>query len=288
MNSNKNDFYIKYLQCLLREVNLYSGKIDGAWGGGCKNGFKLMIETFNKGAPFTLANNTYASSEVFTVIQTGLQSVGLYSGKIDGLYGKGTQGGFRDLCEMYRKHASLPKYSCVWSGNKNVTESGIIKIQDWLISNGKQPSDVNYMLSCFALETGTTFSTSIQNPSTKATGLIQFMPKTAKQDLGTTIEDLAKMDFDTQLDYVFKYFSQYGYIKKCSRLQDYYLSIFYPAHVGKDPDLVVAKSGSTIYSQNSGFDKSKRGFYTVGDIASTVEEFYWNGLNPKNRKIVKE
>ena len=76
-----------------------------------------------------------------------------------------------------------------------------------MTKHGKETKHVSYLLSCMAFETAGTFSPSVQNGKTKATGLIQFMPTTAK-DLGTTIEALKAMDFMTQLDWVFKYFEK--------------------------------------------------------------------------------
>lgn len=114
-------------------------------------------------------------------------------------------------------------------------------------------------------------------------GLIQFMPNGSMKDLGVTDDQLKVMSVFEQLDWVFKYFEKYSYIKKCNCLEDYYLSIFYPAHVGKDPNLVVGTKGTKLYEQNSGFDSEKKGFYTVGDIASAITTFYWEGMDPKLR-----
>lgn len=49
--------------------------------------------------------------------------------------------------------------------------------------------DPNYIMACIALETGEKFNTSIKNPHSSATGLIQFMSDTA-EDLGTTLLNL--------------------------------------------------------------------------------------------------
>ena len=60
------------------------------------------------------------------------------------------------------------------------------------------------------------------NPNGGASGLIQFMPDTAK-GLGTTTEALRKMSNVAQLDYVYKYF--YPYRGKMSSLYDLYPGI---------------------------------------------------------------
>ena len=64
------------------------------------------------------------------------------------------------------------------------------------------------MHSNLILILGETFSPSIRNKGTKATGLIQFMPKTAI-GLGTTIDELAGMTQVQQMDYVYTYFKSY-------------------------------------------------------------------------------
>lgn len=124
------------------------------------------------------------------------------------------------------------------------------------------------------------------NPSSKATGLIQFMPDTAKA-YGTTIEALAKMSATEQIPFVKKQFQNY---KNLSPI-DIYPAIFMPAAVGKSDDKVlgtstlegaVAAGFSTdvpegkkrspadravlIYQQNKGLDVDKNGLLTAGDI----------------------
>lgn len=85
----------------------------------------------------------------------------------------------------------------------------------------------DYLMSCMAFETGESFSPSIKNAAgSGATGLIQFMPTTAK-GLGTTTEKLAKMSAMEQLDYVKKYFAPHRY--KLKKLEDVYMAILYPA-----------------------------------------------------------
>jgi hypothetical protein len=282
-NSNKDVFAIKTVQSLLREVSLYGGRIDGLFGKGAQSGFVTMLKSYNKDFNTPLSQGSYLAYEVFTYLQTGLAAVGLYTGTIDGKWGKNTAAGLEALVASYRTKQGIPELWYAWSGNKNVPVEGIRKYEAWMQKWDKALVHVSYILSCNALETGRTFNPSIRNPKSGAVGLIQFMPKSTAPDLGTTADALAAMSFVDQLDYVFKYFEKYGYIKKCNYLEDYYLSIFYPANVGKDPNEVVGRAGSALYSQNSGFDADKKGYYTVGDIASAINQFYWDGLDPKNR-----
>jgi hypothetical protein len=124
----------------------------------------------------------------------------------------------------------------------------------------------DWLASAISFESG--FSPSIVNAAgSGATGLIQFMPSTAV-GLGTTTDALKKMSFIDQLEYVKKYFAPYQ--GKLSSLEDTYLAIFYPAFIGKSLDSVLGSTGSAIYNQNAGFDKTHKGYVTKEDITSTI------------------
>lgn len=108
-----------------------------------------------------------------------------------------------------------------------------------------------------------------QNRLSGATGLIQFMPNTAA-NLGTSISALLSMSEIEQLDYVRKYLMPYK--GKLNTVGDFYAAVFWPAAVGKPDDYVIASGGSLVYRQNNGFDKSRKGYFTKGDIAAMVME----------------
>ena len=100
-----------------------------------------------------------------------------------------------------------------------------------------------------------------------ATGLIQFMPETAR-NLGTTTEALSKMTRTEQLQYVDKYFQ--GTLKKGGSLSDVYMSVLLPAAVGKPEDFVLfgeggAYGGDRAYEQNKGLDANKDGKITKAE-----------------------
>jgi len=151
-------------------------------------------------------------------------------------------------------------------------------VRDLAIDLDINPNALMYWMD---FESAGTFSPSIQNPYTKATGLIQFMPSTAIS-LGTTIADLAKMTNVEQLKYVRKYFSNWIQIKgKLKNWLDVYLTIFYPAAIGK-PDTWALPAGVT--PQNPAFDYVvKDGIITVGEIRAffqnriktNVPTMYW-------------
>jgi hypothetical protein len=67
----------------------------------------------------------------------------------------------------------------------------------------------NDLMAAIAFESVETFSPSIRNPMSGATGLIQFMSDTA-QGLGTSTDELATMSPEDQLTYVEKYFRPYA------------------------------------------------------------------------------
>ena len=100
----------------------------------------------------------------------------------------------------------------------------VIDLCEWL---GADPS---HLMAAMAFETGETFSASVRNRASGATGLIQFMPSTARS-LGTTTDKLAAMTAEDQLDYVRKYFAPYR--NKMTTLSDVYMAILWPAAVAK-------------------------------------------------------
>ena len=113
-----------------------------------------------------------------------------------------------------------------------------------------------------------------RNPS-GATGLIQFMPDTARR-LGTTTEDLYKMDGVQQLDYVYKYFKMTGVGN--GTLGDLYMAVFMPKYIGYDDDTVLGQGGAPgfsgkVYDQNKGLDRNRDGKITVADVKQSVQRF---------------
>jgi hypothetical protein len=131
--------------------------------------------------------------------------------------------------------------------------------------------DPSALATVMMFETATTMRPSIQNPYTKATGLIQFMPATAR-NMGTTVDALVRMSAIEQLDWVEKYFKPWA--GRLRTPQDHYLAVFLPSLMGTSLSNVVARSGSDLYAQNSGFDASKKGYYTTGDVVYPITSAY--------------
>lgn len=139
--------------------------------------------------------------------------------------------------------------------------------------------DPSYLMACMAFETGRTFSPSVRNPNSSATGLIQFMAATAR-DLGTTTEALAAMTAEEQLDYVARYFAPYR--GRLRSLSDLYMAILWPAAVGKPDDHVLWSDESRAYLVNRGLDLDKDGAVTKGEAAAKVAKLLADGLLPAN------
>lgn len=108
------------------------------------------------------------------------------------------------------------------------------------------------------------------NRYTNATGLIQFMPKTATA-LGTSVQQLYAMDGVQQLDYVYAYLKPYA--GTMDNLADVYFAVFFPAAIGRSDDWTLQTSklsASIIAKQNSGYDLNSDGVLTVGEVREAI------------------
>lgn len=147
--------------------------------------------------------------------------------------------------------------------------------------------DPSWLMACMHFETGGTFSPSIVNKSSGATGLIQFMPSTAR-GMGTTVQALATKTAVEQLDDVLAYFRPFaGRIKT---LADCYMAILYQTAVGKPDDAVLFASGSEAYRLNAALDLdpdgpgplTKDGAVTKAEAAQFVQRRLDAGLLEEN------
>ncbi|WP_187970098.1 DUF2272 domain-containing protein [Aquibium microcysteis] len=136
--------------------------------------------------------------------------------------------------------------------------------------------DPSHLAACMAFETGEEFKSSTRNKISGATGLIQFMPKTAL-GLGTTTDKLAAMTEVEQMAYVSKYFAPYA--GKMHSLSDVYMAILWPKAVGKPEAFALFVTPSTAYVQNKGLDVNSDGAVTKGEAASKVQAKLDKGLS---------
>lgn len=145
----------------------------------------------------------------------------------------------------------------------------------------------NWLMAVINFESAGSFSPSIRNPYSNATGLIQFMPSTAV-GLGTTIQKLAQMTAVEQLEYVYKYYATYR--SKLNNYVDLYLTTFFPAAVGKSDDYILQTSSisaNLIATQNPAFDLNKDGKVTVGEIKQIMlSKIPSNWLNQFDKKKI--
>ena len=114
----------------------------------------------------------------------------------------------------------------------------------------------------------------------RATGLIQFMPRTAK-GLNTHTDDLVEMSGTEQLYYVYKYYQPYkGKIKSYF---DLYLVTFFPVAIGKPDNWTFETSkikASTIAKQNPGIDLNKDDKITIAEFKGYLLKTIPDNLKP--------
>jgi len=157
-----------------------------------------------------------------------------------------------------------------------------------LLDNGKFAEKVNtiaddlgadpeHIMQVMQFETGGTLDPAEKNRAgSGATGLIQFMPATAKALTGKesgaeAIKYLEKMTPTQQLDYVKKYLEPYK--GKLNTLEDVYMAVLYPKAIGKGNEYPLFKKGTEAYRQNAGLDIDLDGIVTKAEAAQKVEAF---------------
>jgi len=139
--------------------------------------------------------------------------------------------------------------------------------------------DPNWLMAAMAFETGNRFSPDVVNARSGATGLIQFMPRTAI-GLGTTTELLAKMTAVEQLGKVDEYLLPFA--GSMRSLDDLYMAILWPAAVGKPDDYVLFAEGGSAYAQNRELDVDKDKTITKAEASAFVRKRLVEGLLPQN------
>ncbi|MDQ3338237.1 MAG: peptidoglycan-binding protein [Myxococcota bacterium] len=108
-----------------------------------------------------------------------------------------------------------------------------------------------------------------KNPRSSASGLIQFMAKTARA-LGTTTAKLRSMSATKQLDYVEKYFRPFA--GKLSSQAAVYAAVG-AGQVGTSNSSVLFRRGSDGYNANKVWDVNKDGKVTQGEMGRVAGRF---------------
>lgn len=130
--------------------------------------------------------------------------------------------------------------------------------------------DPNALLAVMNSECG--LNAAARNSNGGATGLIQFMPSTARA-LGTSTDQLAKMSAYDQLDYVAKFFMMnkktYKFGDGSMTGADLYSLIFLPARANRD---VLTSRGEKYYSANAGLDMDNDGNISKADLNVRIQK----------------
>ena len=126
---------------------------------------------------------------------------------------------------------------------------------DWLMIVFKIESNVNHRAV---------------NPISGATGLIQFMPRTAA-GLGTSTNALRGMSNVDQLDYVYKYYKRFA--GRLNSVEDLYIVTFFPVALGKPDNYVLQTdtiSAGKIASQNRLYDINGDNKITLAELKASI------------------
>ena len=182
---------------------------------------------------------------------------------------------------QFTKTESLPATDIKLTGDRfenfaidKHSEDFLLKVQ-----NIAKKVDLDYKIILAIMFFESEMNPSAQNPSSNATGLIQFMPTTAKS-LGTSVSELKNMSAIDQLDYVEKFFmdkKRSGLTSKVKSPEEAYLLVFYPLAVTKSNDFILGSEISDerakkIYSQNKPFDTNKDGFISKGEVLQYIRK----------------
>ncbi len=181
----------------------------------------------------------------------------------------------------------------------NASKEDLTKLQNLAFKYG---FPAEWLANLINFESAGTFNPAIQN-SIKATGLIQFMPSTAK-GMGTTVDALKAMTFSQQLQYVDKYIGDYlrglgvkkGVFDPVTQKVtdkfsqgDLFMFIFYPKSVG-EPNFQfpapVVKANAGIKTPMDYINKSlARAIFSLTEIPYTIAEIKKKIINVKDDAV---
>jgi hypothetical protein len=117
---------------------------------------------------------------------------------------------------------------------------------------------VPWLAGLIEFESAGSWNPAIRNRTSGATGLIQFMPRTA-MSLGTTVQRMARMGFESQMKYVVKYLLPH---KPFPSRQSLLMAVFYPVAKTWPPETEFPE---IVQRYNPGID-------TVQDYLDHVDE----------------
>lgn len=135
---------------------------------------------------------------------------------------------------------------------------GLPEARDLVDMSGRLGLDPAALSALIQFESG--WNPAAVNPRSGATGLIQFMPATAR-GLGTTTQALGRLPIRWQLPWVERYLRGVLAGRPVRRPADLYMAVFYPAAMGK-PD---------SWTFPAAVRRSNPGIRTVRDYVRLVE-----------------
>lgn len=241
-----------------------------------------------------MADRVLTDDEAVRFVQLRMAEAGFYTGPIDGAFGGLSQGALLQMtlaatvaaAQANIDPVAVAEVSAVvgdppLSWGKKVSKTFRDRIH-WIAEALELPpsTGASDLMDCIAWESAETFSPSIRNAAgSGATGLIQFMPKTAIS-LGTTVQALARMSAEDQLNFVYKYFLPFK--GRLRNLGDVYMAILWPAGVGKPDSYVLWEKGKrpTTYRQNAGLDVNRDERITRAECLVKIREKAARGRLP--------
>ncbi|HEY8561482.1 MAG TPA: peptidoglycan-binding protein [Pyrinomonadaceae bacterium] len=164
-------------------------------------------------------------------------------------------------------------------GNRFVTQEFLSGVENMAQRLGTRPE---YILSVMSFETGGTFNPAERN-SIGATGLIQFLPETAR-NLGTSTAELARMSSVEQLRYVEKYFDQPNFRGRLGTLEGLYTAVL-SGRARQNSDDVLFTRGTRAYEQNP-LDWNNDGRITAGEAVTPVAARMFGGVRAVQQRLV--
>ena len=193
-------------------------------------------------------------------IMSGFNAMQMMSGAVgsNGMMQAGGVGGAYDM------EGTVP------SGNCRPHAQGLNKefLNEVKAMAGRLNCDYRDLLGVMNAESG--LNAQAVNKNGGATGLIQFMPATAR-GLGTTTEQLRNMSPIQQLKYVEKFLqnaiSRAGKTGQRISAGDLYTMVFMPAKINKE---IICQAGSKEYKYNKGLDTNKDGVITKTELGNRV------------------
>lgn len=276
---------VKNIQLACQIIGAYNSKIDGIWGDGSRKAANILFGSVLDSEDIEQIPAWSTADTVIRIFQKNVKKAGIYHSHIDGIWGNGSQTALEIMTDRVREQSDMPALDLSFSASVPPEFTQMVK--DWTVRKGYPARVADYVMSIMAFESGRTFDPSIQNAAgSNAFGLLQFMAPAAK-DLGFTLDQIRHMGQLEQLEKaVLPYFDMRQRQRPMKNLEDFYLSVLYPAYVGRKLDEVLFEDGSVGYRQNRGLDRNGDGFIQVGEIAETIYKVYYEGMQPKKRRML--